>query len=124
MRVFLTLALALALNACSSLKPGCFLQEQAASVAADVVSTQLQCANYTAVKADLADAFKSLGLCKTQQTGPIADAVCPMLVGKVVEFVTVNSIPEKWECSATNAQAKLASALTSACKKIPVAACK
>lgn len=111
------LLVVLTLTSCTSLKPGCIIQDKLAGIAADVVASKLQCANPAAVQADMKELVKGFGLCKT---GPIADVVCPMLVDSVVNKVVVGVIPASWNCSAMDAKALVKDALTSACKQIPV----
>lgn len=120
MKLILMLVLAVAFTGCSSLKPGCFIQDKLSAVATDIVASKLQCANAFAVKADMDQLVSKIGLCKESQTGPIADAVCPLLVNTVVDKISGAAIPAEWGCTATDAKAAVKDALTSACKMIPV----
>lgn len=113
----LFLAIAFLMTSCTSFKPGCIISDKLAGVAANVITSKLQCANPQAVKADMDELVKGFGLCKT---GPIADVVCPLLVDSVVNKVVNGVIPAAWACSATDAKALVRDALTLACKQIPV----
>lgn len=108
-------------SGCTALKPGCFIQDKLSAVATDVVVSKLQCMNSFAVKADMDALVKVLGVCKeTKKTGPIADAVCPLVVDSVVNKLIGAAIPAEWQCSAENAKATVRAALSYACKQIPV----
>lgn len=117
--------LVLAVSACSFFKkPGCFIQEQIVTVATDAVASTLECSGREAIRTDLTEVVSKVGLCSQAPTGNIADAVCPMAVGAILQFVSDKAIPQTWECKATNARAFLSEKLTDACKKIPVSAGK
>lgn len=111
------LAFLLLLSGCTSLKPGCLIQDKLAGLSTDVVVSKLQCKNVFAVRADMDKIVAGIGMCKT---GPIADAVCPMLVGTVVDKLASSAIPAEWQCSALDAKALVKEALSDACKLIPV----
>lgn len=119
MKVALSFAMLafLMLAGCTSLKPGCIIQDKLSALSTDVVASKLQCANKFAVKADMDKIVAGIGMCKT---GPIADAVCPMLVGTVVDKLASTAIPAEWQCTATDAKALVKGALSDACKLIPV----
>lgn len=121
------LALAFIAVGCSSLKDKLCnaATEKAAAVAADVITDKLQCANKFAVKADMDALVKGIGICKAktssepEETGMIADLVCPALV-KGVTSKLAGALPAEWACSATDAKETLGAFLEAACKKIPV----
>lgn len=119
MRVISLFLLALALASCTAFKPGCIIQNKMVDVATNVVTSKLECKNSAAVKADMEALVENLGLCKSAQTGTIADVLCPPVVSAVVTKVA-SVVPSAWDCSATAAKATLAAALTSACRQIPV----
>lgn len=115
--VILALIIPLLFSSCTSLKPGCVIQDKLAVVATDVIVSKLQCANSFAVKNDMDALVKNLGLCKT---GQLADIMCPLLVDSVVNKLASSAIPAEWGCTATDAKVLVKDALTSACKLIPV----
>lgn len=101
-------------------KPGCLIEGKLVTVATETVANTLQCKNKDAVAKDMEGIIKGLGLCKTAQTGPIAEVVCPVMVKSVVDKVVAVAVPAGWGCSAESAKTTLISTLTEACKKIPV----
>lgn len=113
-------ALLFSLVSCTSIKPGCMVQDKFSAIATDVVVSKLQCANPFAVKLDMDGLVKNLGLCKDQKTGQMADAICPFAVPAVVDKIAGTAIPAAWQCSAQNAKATLSTSLMSACKSLPV----
>lgn len=117
MKLILALLLMIGFVGCSSMKPGCLIQDKLSAVATDVVVSKLQCKNAFAVKADMDELVKNIGLCKT---GPIADSLCPMVADQVVDKLTSAVLPAEWMCSAADAKDLVKGALLSACKQIPV----
>ena len=107
------------MSACSTLKPGCIVQNQGTAVVTGVIVAQLQCSNVAVVQADVLAAFEKLNLCPAAKTGPIADSICPAVTQMAVGFLADQAIPASWGCSAANAKAALASAVEAACKKLP-----
>lgn len=101
-------------------KPGCLVEEKLITIATDTVSDKLQCRNKAEVQKDLGAIIKGLGLCKSAQTGPIADIVCPVMVKSVVDKLVGATVPATWQCSAENAKATIIPFLTEACRKLPV----
>lgn len=122
MKYLMAVFLCVSLTACSFFKqPGCFIQDQAVNLAADVVASTLECSGKEAIKTDLTEVIGKLGLCKASyETGALADAMCPLVVSAVVGFTKEKVIPSAWQCSAAGATGKLSDALLSACKAIPV----
>ncbi len=113
------------LVACCTLKPGCVIQDQVVKVATNTIASTLQCTHTAQISTDLTATISGLGLCSssaTAPTGPIADYLCPLAVNSVLSYLASNTIPSTWGCTASNAKATLADALTVACKKIPVEA--
>lgn len=106
-------------TSCTSLKPGCIVQDKIAAVATDFLVTQLECSNSFAVKVDVDKKVSALGLCK-QQTGDIANMMCPLVAGEIVEGVAGVVVPAGWGCKATKAKDVLKSGLEAVCKQIPV----
>lgn len=105
-------------SGCAALKPGCLISEKASAVATDAIVSALECDNMFAVKSDMDELFKEdLGLCKT---GPIANAVCPMMSKTVLDFVAQNGIPRTWSCSASVLKERFGTLLTETCRKLPV----
>jgi len=98
------------------------MQDQAGRIASETVISVLECKNREAVSADILDVVSKAGLCKqqTHETGALADTICPIMTGAVLQFVSDKAIPANWECSATSAKAKLNEAILGACKQIPV----
>lgn len=122
MRPFYAILIALPLlmaTACTSLKPGCIIEDKIVAAASDAVATHLQCANKFSVHQDISGLVKSLGLCKSQ-TGPIADTLCPIVSKEIVDKVVATAVPATWQCSALNAKATLGTALTNACRLLPL----
>lgn len=117
MKLIFALIVPLLLSNCSSLKPGCLIQDKLSAVATDVIVSKLQCANSFAVKIDMDALVKGMGLCKT---GQIADLVCPSLVESVVNKLASAAIPQEWGCTATDAKALVKDTLLGVCKQIPV----
>lgn len=118
--LFLLLALSLGLSACTSLKPGCIIEDKLTEVATNTITEKLQCVGKSAIQADMKALVGGLGMCKAQQTGMVADAVCPLLVSTVVMKLKTMAIPSEWQCSAVDAKVFLTEHLTNACKMIPV----
>lgn len=110
------LFLALFMVSCSSLKPGCILEDKGSALAADAIVKGLECENSFAVQLDVKSWVDVLGLCKT---GPIADLVCPH-AGEALVNKLATGIPAEWKCKATNAKAKAKELFVSACRLIPV----
>ena len=110
--------LAAVISGCKS--PGCLLEEKVAFSVSGAISTQLQCKNSDQVHKDITAALSKLALCKKpQQTGAVADFVCPMVSQWAVEQMKGIVIPGSWGCSATIAKDKLSSLITEACRKAP-----
>lgn len=121
MRFVIALFLLVSLSACSFFKEkaGCLIQDRIATAAADVVADKLQCQNKLAIRQDIEQAFSYLKLCPTE-AGFIADRLCPIATGALVEFVASRTIPKEWQCSAVLVKEQLRDALLGACLKLPV----
>lgn len=115
--IFLVMTVAL-LAGCTTVK--CFIKDKASGAVSNVIVAQLECQAPDAVKASVDKLIASTGLCAESPTGPLAVAVCPILVKSVVDFLGDKALPSEWKCKATTAKATLGAALTAACVQLPV----
>lgn len=116
----LTVLATLLMFGCSQ-NPGCFLQDQAATMATSVIVKELECSNVEVVRADMLELVSKAGLCKNPApTGPIADAICPSLTAQLIEYLASTAIPAEWGCKPNSATSRLSTLILEACKKIPV----
>jgi hypothetical protein len=108
--------LPLFLTACPSTSPVCTLQKTVATKFSEAIATNLQCAKVDVIDADLNKALEPLKLCQAQQTGVVADIVCPTMVDLATNGGTM-ALPSTWECKGVTPDLK--AMLTDLCKKIP-----
>ncbi len=101
--------------------PGCFIEDQVATMASAVIVKELQCGNADAVNVSIHEILGKAGLCgEKQKTGPIADVFCPIVTAQVVDALAGKAIPQEWACNPNQAAGKLSAILMDACRKIPV----
>jgi len=135
-KFLLTILSVLAISACTSTPAtpgapapagvGCSVEQVVSGALAASIGTGLQCANLTAIQADLQGALGTANLCATSvaqaqskvegkqpMKGVVGDLVCPLAVNTAMGLINTK-IPAAWGCKVTSGS-NIGSVLSAAC---------
>lgn len=118
----LALVMLVTVTAC---KTPCSDTGSAASLVSNVVVAKWSCQAPDQVLDDVSAVCSKLGLCtvgaklkEAPPTGPVANFVCPLIVGQL-QSLAAGKVPPAWQCDPSKVGSSFTAGLTALCEQLP-----